>query len=235
MEEIDLKDYIAIIIKHKIMIIAITIAAALASFVISKFILTPMYSATATLIVGNTKVDVKQDVNINDLMVYDKLVSTYAKVLKSRNILEDTTSKLSFKAKAENIDGLISITPQQDTQLIDVEVKNKNPHKAAEIANKLVSTFTSKVSQIMSMEQNVNALDKAKVPDAPVSPKVSLNVAIAFFIGLILSMFIAFILEYLDNTIKTPDDIEKHLGLPLIGTIPFVTEEMVLKGGNRRK
>lgn len=235
MEEISIKDYIGVVTKHKLMIILVTLIATLISFGVSKFIIKPTFSATATLIVGNTKQDEQsKQADINELMAYDNLVSTYSKVITSRNILDNVAKNLSFKTNSDALNSMITVTPEQDTQLIDVAVKNKDKRKAQEIVNQVSKTFVNNISNIMKMEQNVHVLDRAVMPSAPISPKVPLNTAIAFFLGLMVSIFIAFIIEYLDDTIKTPEDIEKYLGLAVIGTIPLVTEEILEKGENKK-
>ena len=91
------------------------------------------------------------------------------------------------------------------------------------IANKVAEVFKQKVVELMDVE-NVQVIDRAEVPISPVKPKKELNIAIATFIGLMTGLGIIFLIEYLDNTIKTPEDIEKHLGLPVIGTIPVFPE-----------
>lgn len=63
------------------------------------------------------------------------------------------------------------------------------------------------------------------MPTSPSSPKPVLNMLIAFFIGLMVSVGIAFLLEYLDNTVKTQEDVEKLIGVPVIGIIPMVEGE----------
>ena len=65
-------------------------------------------------------------------------------------------------------------------------------------------------------------------PTAPIKPNKVMNIAIAGVLGVMIGLFVIFLLEYLDNKIKTPQDIEKHLGLPLLGVIP---DEFSKKGG----
>ena len=72
--------------------------------------------------------------------------------------------------------------------------------------------------------ENIQVIDEARVPDKPIKPRPMLNMAIAGVLGLMIGVFITFLLEFLDNTIKTPDDVERHLELPVIGTIPMVEE-----------
>jgi capsular polysaccharide biosynthesis protein len=70
------------------------------------------------------------------------------------------------------------------------------------------------------MPDNVKVVDKAKVPSSPVKPRPLMNIAIAGVLGIMVGLGIIFLIEYLDNTIKTPDDVQKYLGLPVLGSIP---------------
>ena len=63
------------------------------------------------------------------------------------------------------------------------------------------------------------------MPEKPIKPKKALNVAIAFFLGLMASVGLTFIIEYMDSTIKTEEDINKYLELPVIGIIPKNAEQ----------
>jgi len=97
------------------------------------------------------------------------------------------------------------------------------------IANGIAATFQQEIKTIMSVD-NVQILAEAKVPavPSPVKPKPYLNIAIAFVVGLMASVGIIFLLEYLDNTIKTEQDVEQILGLSVLGaiaTIDYKTED----------
>jgi capsular polysaccharide biosynthesis protein len=71
---------------------------------------------------------------------------------------------------------------------------------------------------------NVQFIDPAKVPTNPVKPRPALNIAIAAVLGVMVSVFVIFLAEYFDNTIKTPQDIEHNLGLPVLGSVPVFDE-----------
>ena len=83
------------------------------------------------------------------------------------------------------------------------------------IANNMAEIFKSEISQIMRVE-NVEIIDPAVVPVTPVKPRPMLNIAIAFVLALMVGVGLAFLLEYLDHTIKTPNDVEKFLELPVL-------------------
>ncbi len=73
-------------------------------------------------------------------------------------------------------------------------------------------------------DTSVVVISQANIPTVPVKPNKQLNIAIALLLGLMLFTLLAFILEYLDNTLKTPDDITRELDLPVLGLIPAKTD-----------
>ena len=69
---------------------------------------------------------------------------------------------------------------------------------------------------------NITVVNKAKVPKMPFKPNLMRNLLIAIFLGLAGGIALAFLLEHLDDTIKLPNDMEKFLGLPVLGIIPAI-------------
>ena len=94
---------------------------------------------------------------------------------------------------------------------------------AASIANTTAEVFKKEIVTIMNVD-NVSILAEATVGEnqAPIKPQPLLNIAIALVVGLMAGVGLAFLLEYLDNTVKNEQDIEKLLGLPVLGTIAMI-------------
>jgi succinoglycan biosynthesis transport protein ExoP len=69
---------------------------------------------------------------------------------------------------------------------------------------------------------NIRVIDEAEVPRSPVKPQRSLNMALGLLVGLTTGVGLAFFQDYMDSSIKTPDDITKHLKLPILGTVPKI-------------
>jgi capsular polysaccharide biosynthesis protein len=111
-----------------------------------------------------------------------------------------------------------------NTAVIKVAVRDTNPERAALIANEVAKTFMEEVSNIMKIE-NVQVIDYAEIPSVPVSPRIPLNLAISLVLGLMLGVFISFLIEFLDRSIKTPEEVQQLLGLPVIGMIPEMQED----------
>ncbi|RYD07019.1 hypothetical protein N752_00120 [Desulforamulus aquiferis] len=80
-----------------------------------------------------------------------------------------------------------------------------------------------KVVEIMKVD-NVNVIDLAVTPSNPVKPNKKLNILIAGVVGLMIALGLVFLLEFLDRTIKTSEDVKRHLGLPVLGAIPKIDE-----------
>nr|WP_294576639.1 Wzz/FepE/Etk N-terminal domain-containing protein [uncultured Romboutsia sp.] len=218
-ETIDLREYFAIIKKRFWIIALITVVAMVVSGVISFFMLSPVYEAKSTLIVNTEKNEETQMITGDQFTVTQKLAVTYGEIIKSRTVLEDVISNLKLDSKYEQLAGQITVSPVKDTQIISISVQDTNPKKARDIANEIPKVFEKEVKRI-TKANDIQVIDKAILPQGAIKPNKMMNVAIAAVLGMMIGLFIVFLLEYLDNKIKTPQDIEKHLGLSVIGVIP---------------
>ncbi len=208
------------------LIILMTILSITASGLVSYFVLEPEYQTFTTLIVGKPKdyQNVDNKLEYNDLLLNQKLVSTYGELVKTRIVADEVIKNLKLDMSYKEFREKVNVNLVKDTEIIKLEVMDTNPVLAAEIANETAQVFMENVKDIMMVE-NVQVIDEAQVPDIPIKPRPSLNMVIAGVLGLMVSIFLVFLLEYLDSTIKTPDDIERYLNLPVIGTIPMVEEK----------
>lgn len=226
MEEISLREYFLILRKRMGLIILLMILSITTSGLVSYFVLEPEYQTFTTLIVGKPKdyQNVDNKLEYNDLLLNQKLVSTYGELVKTRIVADEVIKNLKLDMSYKEFREKVNVNLVKDTEIIKLEVMDTNPVLAAEIANETAQVFMENVKDIMMVE-NVQVIDEAQVPDIPIKPRPSLNMVIAGVLGLMVSIFLVFLLEYLDSTIKTPDDIERYLNLPVIGTIPMVEEK----------
>ncbi|WP_195932051.1 YveK family protein [Turicibacter sanguinis] len=216
--EIDLKEIFGMLKKRWLMIVSITAAAVVIAGIISFFVLTPVYESSSTLLVSY-KQNQESIMTYNDLTMSQKLVNTYSEIIKSRSISEEVLKKLDLDLTAEELSEKISVSKVNDTEIIRVKVSDTDPEMAALIANTISDVFKKEIKNIMEID-NVSTIDTAKAPESPVKPNKLMNVAIASVLGAMVSVGLVFVLELLDRTYKTPTDVERHLGLPIIGAIP---------------
>ena len=218
-ETIDLREYFAIIKKRFWIIALITVVAMVVSGVISFFMLSPVYESKSTLIVNTEKNEETQMITGDQFSVSQKLAVTYGEIIKSRAVLESVISNLKLDSEYEDLVEKITVSPVKDTQIISISVQDTNPKKARDIANEIPKVFEKEAKRI-TKANDIQVIDKAILPENPIKPNKMMNVAIAAVLGMMIGLFVVFVLEYLDNKIKTPQDVEKHLDLPILGVIP---------------
>ncbi|MCO1603678.1 YveK family protein [Desulfosporosinus nitroreducens] len=222
-EEIELRQYWDVLRKRWMIVVALPLIAALTSGVISFFVIKPVYQASTTLIVGKKASEPGQDAakNLENsvLQANQQLAKTYAMIAQSRTVEQNVIKDLNLSLTVEGLDSMISINPVKTTEILEIQVTNTNSELAASIANTMAQEFTKAVIEIKKVD-SVSIVDTAVIPDKPIKPNKILNVLIAFVVGLMASGGLVFLLEYLDNTVKTSSDVEKLLGIPVLGIIP---------------
>lgn len=223
-ETISLKELMQTLRKRMSLILVITFIAVIVSAIISYFVLTPVYQ-TSTQILVNQKSSDQNAYNYNEVQTNLQLINTYNVIIKSPAILDKVIQELNLDMTAKELNEIVTVSNETNSQVVNVAVEDKDPHKSAKIANTIAQVFKEQIPSIMSVN-NVSILTKADVPKdiSPIKPKPLLNVAIALVVGLMAGVGLAFLLEYLDNTIKTEQDIEKVLGLPVLGVITTISE-----------
>jgi capsular polysaccharide biosynthesis protein len=223
-ETISIKDIFKTLKKRWKLIMLLTLIAALISGSISYFLLTPVYQSSTQILVNQ-----KQSENqLDSIQIKSNIdmINTYSVIIKSPAILEKVIDELELNQSVDQLSQKITINSQQNSQVFSLTVQDSNPAKAVEIANTVSSIFQKEIKDIMKVD-NVSILAKAEVKEnpTPVKPNPLLNIAIAVVVGLMAGIGLAFLLEYLDNTIKDEDDIERLLDLPLLGSIQKISQQ----------
>lgn len=224
-ETISLKD-IAVTLRKRLMLIALLAAIAVAvSGIISYFILTPVYQASTQILV-NQKSSEQPVLDPNQVRTNVEMINTYSVIIKSPTILDQVVQDLDLPQTTEELTEKITVNSEQNAQVFNLTVEDVDPAQAVKIANGISKTFSAEIPEIMNVD-NVKVLSPAVLKDnpTPVNPKPLLNMAIALVVGLMAGVGIAFLLEYLDNTIKTEEDIQNILQLPILGVIPKISVE----------
>lgn len=223
-QEIDLIELFNNIKKHTLLIIILGLLIGGISYGISSYVLTPKYNSNATMIISNsTNVDSQNmpqsNVELSQINANKALISTYSEIVKSRGIADKVISNLNLDMDYEEFSEKVSIESVKDTQIISVMVVDTIPERAQDIANETANIFKDSIGDIMKVD-NVQILDGATLPERPSSPNIKKNTVIGVVLGLILGVMIAIFKEIADTTIKTQEDINQYLDLPVIGIIP---------------
>ncbi|MEH7350254.1 YveK family protein [Gottfriedia acidiceleris] len=224
-ETISLQELFGVIKKRLIMIISITVVATVVTGAISYLFLTPIYQSSTQLLVNQKETKDSSIYQNNQVQTNVQLINTYNVVIKSPAILDEVINQLNLDYTVAELTKNITVVSEKDSQVFTVTVQDPNPEQARDITNTIASVFQAKIKTIMSVN-NVTVLAKADLSEnpSPIKPNKKLNIAIGFVVGLMISVGIAFLLEFLDNTVKTEKQLEELLELPILGVISEVTK-----------
>jgi succinoglycan biosynthesis transport protein ExoP len=212
-EEVELRQILQIARKWWWLIVVSTMVAAGVSFQVSAM-LPPVYRATTSLLVrvgGSTD-------EYTAILTSEHLAATYKELLTKRPFIEATAQTLGLDPRQTEEKIRVRLVP--NTSLIELTVEDSDPRLAAEIANGIVAAFMQIARESGGIrDRELVVVEPAAEPLEPVSPRKLSNTLVAAMVGFLLVSGIVFLIEYLDDTIKTPEDVNRALGLNTLGTI----------------
>lgn len=200
------------------LILIITLCATLLSGIVSFFVLKPQYEANTKVFIGKEE-GAEQGYNQNDVVMYKQLMKTYLETVKTKDLVGRAIEGVNTELGVKEVLAGLTVTNTADTQILEIKFKGGNPEEAKDIVEAITEEFI-KVSKTLVANGNVRIIEKVIVPENPVSPNKTMNIAIAFILGLMVSIGLCFLLEFMDNTFKTKEQLEREIDLPVLGTIP---------------
>ncbi|WP_208586137.1 YveK family protein [Gracilibacillus suaedae] len=231
-ETISLKEIFEVLKKRMLLIILLIVGAAGISAIISFFILTPTYQSSTQFIVNQDTNEVN-NVDLNQIRSNVEIINTYKGIITSNRILDQVVEEMNLTISTGALGEKISLSNEEGSQVVTLTATDYDPGVAADIANTTVDVFREDLPELMNVN-NVSILSEAVVPanPTPVNPKPLLNIAIAMVLGAMAGVGLAFLFEYLDNTVKTEQDVEDKLELPILGVVSHIDEKDMMSMGN---
>lgn len=224
MEEINLEELLKFFISKIKFIALATVIFLVLGFVYVNFILTPMYHSSTTLILVGSSENQNSTTTQNDINLNKNLISTYSEIVKSRTVLQQVIDKLNLDEDTTTLSKKISVSSVENTEIIKIQVSDKNNKISKDIASTTADVFMKEVKNIYNLT-NVSVIDKASLENVPYNINIVKQLLISGAIGFVLSSGIVFLIFYFDTTIKSSKDIEEKLGLPVIGNITLIDKK----------
>ncbi|ATH63897.1 capsule biosynthesis protein CapA [Staphylococcus nepalensis] len=215
-ETIDLNKLFGILKKNMKYLIILPIVFLVLSMVMTFLFMTPKYSSSTQVLVNQKETD--SEMMAQQVQSDLQLVNTYSEIIKSPRILDKVSKNLKGKYSSKEIEGMLTVSNQAESQILNITVENESREAAGKVANEIANVFSKDVNKIMNVD-NVSILSKADNNGNKVSPKPFTNAVVGVFLGLIIALVIIFLKEILDKRIKTEEDVEELLDLPVLGTI----------------
>ncbi|MCM3748275.1 Wzz/FepE/Etk N-terminal domain-containing protein [Paenibacillus pasadenensis] len=235
----ELKHYAFMIRKRLWLITAIVVISCSLAATYSYWYAKPQYEASAKLLVGQVKDGggLMSSLDLNLINSNIQLIKTYKEIIKTPRIMGIVAEEYpQLNQTAGELASKVTVTSVNDTQVMSVTARDMSYENAARIVNAVSVVFSNEIPKLLQVD-NVSILNQAdpKAKAAPVAPNAKLNIAMAFVLSLLAGMGVAFLLEYLDDTIKTEEDVAEALGLPVLTVIPkFKESEAQPSGGSSR-
>ena len=236
MEELDLKELFNIFWNKKLYILLIVAIFIVIGIIYTYVFVTPDYESTTTIILAKsitTETGTESGtITTTDLTLNKNLVSTYSELIKSKTILREVINNLNINKQEAQLKSSITVSAVEDTDLIKIRVTDSDPEIAKRVAEEIADVFIEKVANGVYNVNNVQVWDEAEVATAPYNINHIKDIMIFMVVGLIIAAAYVLISNMLDTTIKSVEDVEKYIGLPVLASIPeYIWEE---KGGSKK-
>ena len=239
MEEIDLRRLYKTAFAVKWYIVLIMIVLIVFGLIYSFLYKIPEFKSTATIVLTQASTDINtgvtNSITTTDITMNKNLVETYSDIIESKTILTQVINNLGLEYTVAELMEDISVR-SKDTAILYIDVVNPNAEYCEKVANEVAKVFADKVKELYKIS-NVNILDLASKEENPYNVNHIKDLVIFGMIGVFLSGALVLVVYMLDTTVKQEEDIEDHVGLPVIGIVPLNSEEMEKKvsKGNRAK
>ena len=230
--EIDVLELFHVLLNKFWIILLTGMIAALAFVGGTILFITPQYQSTTKMYVLS-----KQDNNTitqQDMQISLSLTKDYAELIKSRTVTEGVIAQLNLDLTHEQLLGKMSVDSATDTRILSITVTDPDPYEACKIANAIRDVAANHIKNVMDIDA-VNVVETANIPDQKSSPSISKNGVIGGLLGVLLSVAIILIAYISNDTIKTQEDVERYLGLSMLGTIPLTAADRKKKKKKQKR
>ena len=219
-EIINLKRLNSILRKNILTIIILILIFAIGGCIYSFNFVVPEYKSTSTVLLVSNETDKKNaSVTQSDVTLNKSLLTTYGNIITSKNVLSKVKENLQLNISVEELSKNISIKEIEDTQLIKINITDRDASQAQRICREINNVFINEIKNIYNIE-NVTVVDEASLEEKPYNINHIKDIIIALTIGIAVSGFYIFITYALDTTVKIEQDIEDYVELKVIGTVP---------------
>lgn len=215
-EGIDLKELLYVVKKRIKLVIFLPIICVVAAAVLCFFVLKPEYQAHVSIIISK---DQGSMLTQSDVLMYQNLIKTYTEIAQSDVVAQRAISDGKLNTTVDDLESSLTVTGETGTQILTISENSRQPQVAVENAEAMAQAFLKESKRLLP-SGTVDIMDHAKLPKGPVKPNKKLDILLAFVLGLMVALGSALIIEYMNDNIKSEEDVERYLGVPIIGVIP---------------
>ena len=216
-EIIDLSELFRAVLKYFKLIIVLCILFGVGGFFGTKLLITPTYTASTSIYL-TPQISESGSLDYNSQMANSKLVTNALNLLTQNNIMSEVAKDVGLES-ADSVKSMVSVSNDSNTEIITVTATSNDPKLSKNIANDTVSTFIRTMQKNLNVS-NIEVVDKAKLSYVPSGPNVKKNTLLATMVGFVLGCGYAVLRFLFDNRLRSKEEAEKYLGIPVFCEIP---------------
>lgn len=229
--EIDLRQ-LAYALRRRIwLIVLIGILFAGTSGILTNLIITPKYTSNSMILVLTKETTLA---SLADLQMGSQLTKDYTVLITSRPALEEVIARLSMDLNYKQLREQITISNPADTRILELSVEDENPIQAKLIVDALAEVSSEYIGDKMEVTPP-KILEQGEVSEEQTSPNLLKNILVGLLLGIIMASGLIIVLELLNDSIRTEDDIERYLGVPMLAVVPDKALEGDLDSSRKEK
>ncbi|MGB8648329.1 MAG: Wzz/FepE/Etk N-terminal domain-containing protein [Anaerolineae bacterium] len=220
----DLREYARVLFKRGWMILLIAAVGAVGALGFS-WLQPTIYRSVITLSATPTRPS-----DYGQTLAIKNLVLQYSRQLQTKAIAQKVLSQLKYDISVEKFLSEISVSSSEADLTLDIEVKDRDINMVGQLTQTLAETFVVQHQQEnLQIDQQdrilVSILENAS-PAEKFSPKTTINVLAGGILGTLVGTLVVFVLEFLQSAfVRSTEDIERYLGLTVLGAIPTMPKE----------
>ena len=231
--EIDLRELLAVLLSQWLLILVVTVLGGGIAFGVSHYMIVPQYESTAQLYVLSKSTSIT---SLADIQTGTSLTNDYMVVVEGRPVLEQVIVNLSLNESYHSLKSKVTLNNPSNSRILEITVRDENPAMAKKIADEIADVGSTFIAAKMVQDAPM-IIQKGYADGQPVSPNIIKNTLIGAVLGAFLAMAIIVISYLFNDTIMTAEDVEKKLGLNVLGTLPLEEAEYDGEGrsGNKKR
>lgn len=223
--ELDLKEIGAALLKYLWAIVLCAVIGGLLMLTYTVNFVTPTYKAGVTMYVNNSSGVNGQYMSSNDLAVAQRLVETYTNIIASHTVLSKVAEASGLQITADQLRSMLSASAVGETEMFTVSVIAPDPQMAADLANVIAEVAPAEITKIIP-GSTAKVVDYARIPKSRYAPSYTSSTILGFLVcGVLASAFVV-IQQLMDTRLTKKEDLERICGVPVLGTIPEMNEEI---------
>lgn len=215
-DEIDLVWLFYALLKKIWLIIVVAAVSACGVAGYTYFRTEPTYTSTSTMLVLTKETTLT---SLADLQIGSQLTKDYMVLITSRPVLEEVIENLGLKINYKQLKQKISIGNPEDTRILNISVTMNNAKQAKAVVDELSEVSAKFIGDKMEVTPP-KIIEKGEMSVFKIGPSVSRNAMIGFLLGALLVCVIIVVLELLNDSIQTEEDVEKYLDIPTLADVP---------------